>query len=193
VPASVTSLGFGQIQTHNPFFNRPIHFFSGNPGQGQFRHQHRLQQNFPVWTPVVTYTYPGYLVDQPVDDTMETGPMMPDDYRGGPTIFDRRGPGTVEIREEAEKTTPSEDKTDSGADATPPEPVADQPETILVFKDGHQQEVQNYAIVGDALYDMSSGHRKKIALAELDLNATIKQNDENGVDFRLPVKTSTKK
>jgi len=65
-------------------------------------------------------------------------------------------------------------------------PASDQPQTILVFKDGHQVEVANYAIVGNTLYDLSSGHRQKIALADLDLTATAKQNDDRGIDFQVP-------
>jgi hypothetical protein len=57
---------------------------------------------------------------------------------------------------------------------------------VLVFKDGHQQEVSNYAIVGGTLYDLSDGRSRKIALAQLDLPATVKQNDGRGIDFELP-------
>ena len=64
--------------------------------------------------------------------------------------------------------------------------VPDQPRTVLIFKDGHQLEVQNYAIVGAMLYDLTPGHRAKIALADLDLTATSKQNDDRGIDFQLP-------
>jgi hypothetical protein len=57
---------------------------------------------------------------------------------------------------------------------------------VLVFKDGHQQEILNYAIVGGTLYDLSDGQSRKIALAQLDLPATVKQNDGRGIDFELP-------
>ena len=67
-----------------------------------------------------------------------------------------------------------------------PKPAADQPSTTLVFHDGHTVEVKNYAIIGDVLYDFSGDHRKKIALADLDLTATQKQNEDRGIDFRLP-------
>jgi hypothetical protein len=46
--------------------------------------------------------------------------------------------------------------------------------------------VMNYAIVGTTLYDLSEARTKKVALAELDLPATVKQNDDRGVEFRLP-------
>src|SRR5438094_22517 len=64
--------------------------------------------------------------------------------------------------------------------------AADQPQTVLVFKDGHQAEIQNYAVVGQTLYDLSPGHYRKIALAELDLKATAKENDDRGISFQLP-------
>src|SRR5437588_446478 len=56
--------------------------------------------------------------------------------------------------------------------ASSPEPVANQPSTVLIFKDGHQQEISNYAIVGGTLYAFSEGHSKKLQLEDLDLTAT---------------------
>ncbi len=61
--------------------------------------------------------------------------------------------------------------------------------TVLVFKDGHQLEVENYAIVGATLYDLTEGHRRKVALGDLDLTATSQQNDDRGIDFHLPAGT----
>jgi hypothetical protein len=70
------------------------------------------------------------------------------------------------------------------------DPVAAQPLTVLVFKDGHQFDVLNYAIVGDTLFDFADGRTKKILLADLDLPATRRANDDNGVDFQIPVNTA---
>ena len=59
--------------------------------------------------------------------------------------------------------------------------------TTLVYRDGHKAEVLNYAIVGSNLVDLSKGSLlKKIPLASLDLEATRRENEENGVDFHLP-------
>jgi hypothetical protein len=55
-----------------------------------------------------------------------------------------------------------------------------------VFKDGQRLDVSNYAIVGNTLYDLTPGHRRKVALGELDLSATAKENDDRGIDFQLP-------
>lgn len=60
------------------------------------------------------------------------------------------------------------------------------PATVLVFRDQHQEQVQNYAIVGQTLWNFTSGHTQKIPLSDLDLPATQKANDAQGVEFRLP-------
>jgi hypothetical protein len=58
--------------------------------------------------------------------------------------------------------------------------------TVLVFRDQHKQEVQNYAIVGQTLWTFAPQRTQKIPLTDLDLPATTKANDERGVDFRVP-------
>jgi hypothetical protein len=56
--------------------------------------------------------------------------------------------------------------------------------TTLVFRDGHKAEVQNYAIIGDNLIDVTrSAVIKKIPLSPLDLDETRRVNEANGVDF----------
>ena len=57
---------------------------------------------------------------------------------------------------------------------------------VLVYKDGHQQEVKNYAIVGQTLYDLGTFVAHKIPLASLNLEATVKANEDRGVEFTLP-------
>lgn len=59
-------------------------------------------------------------------------------------------------------------------------------DTILVFRDKHQEEVENYAIVGNTLWNFAPQHTEKISLADLDLAATKKANEDRGLTFRLP-------
>ncbi len=68
--------------------------------------------------------------------------------------------------------------------------MATEPSTVLVFKDGHRSEVLNYAVVGDTLFDFAADRTHKILLADLDLPATRKVNDDRGVDFQIPAGTS---
>jgi hypothetical protein len=60
------------------------------------------------------------------------------------------------------------------------------PTTALVFRDQHVEEVRNYAIAGGTLWVLNEQAAKKIPLAELDLGATVKMNDDRGVDFQVP-------
>ncbi len=65
-------------------------------------------------------------------------------------------------------------------------PKEQQPATALVFRDRRVVEVRNYAIAGGTLWVLSEQQSKKIPLAELDLDATAKMNDDRGVDFQVP-------
>jgi hypothetical protein len=65
-------------------------------------------------------------------------------------------------------------------------PPTQEPATALVFRDQHVMEVRNYAISGGTLWVLGEQQAKKIPLAQLDLDATAKMNDDRGVDFQLP-------
>ena len=199
VPPSVTSFGFGgqpgfhgvpASVTSQNFGNSPVRINHGIH-QGPFFTQHRHRKPgfvSPFFGNIVAvpYAYPVYVMEPAVDDSMEE-----EDYRGGPTVFDRRGPGTREYarpeRSHDERNRDEEDyRAPAPSEPAPQAAVSNQPRTVLVFKDGRRLEILNYAIVGSTLYDLSEGLTHKVALAELDLPATVKQNDDHGVDFQLP-------
>ena len=79
---------------------------------------------------------------------------------------------------------------DSYARRSPPreeERAAVVPTTALVFRDQHVEEVRNYAIAAGTLWVLNDHQAgKKIPLAQLDLAATVKMNDDRGVDFQVP-------
>jgi hypothetical protein len=60
------------------------------------------------------------------------------------------------------------------------------PATVLVFRDQHKEEVKNYAIVGQTLWNFAPQRTEKIPLSDLDIPATTKANEDRGVSFRLP-------
>ena len=116
------------------------------------------------------------------------------DSRAVPATYDRaaweQDTGSrwhAPARDPRVRAVPSTQK-ESLASLSPDEvaPVAAQPATILVYKDGHKMEVQNYAIVGDTLFNLTGNLSHKILLADLDLSATQKLNDERGVEFQVP-------
>lgn len=80
-----------------------------------------------------------------------------------------------------------QDWTDIAASEEPDQVMLPQPVTVLVFKDGHRSDVENYAIVGNTLFDFADdGRTLKIQLADLDIVATQRVNDAAGVEFKLP-------
>src|SRR6266550_1590046 len=67
----------------------------------------------------------------------------------------------------------------------PPPPEPHEP-TMLVFRDKHTQEVENYAIVGQTLWIFNEQRAMKVPLSSLDVDATAKANEERGLEFRVP-------
>jgi len=59
-------------------------------------------------------------------------------------------------------------------------------ETVLVFRDNHTEEIQNYAIVGNTLWVFTELRARKIPIANLDVPATTRANEDLGTDFQLP-------
>jgi hypothetical protein len=64
-------------------------------------------------------------------------------------------------------------------------------DTLLVFRDGRSETTSAYAVIGDALFEQSNywtsgSWTKKVPIADLDLTATIKANQQRGIVFRLP-------
>lgn len=57
---------------------------------------------------------------------------------------------------------------------------------IVVFLDKRIQEVKNYAVANEMLVVLDGNRRKKYPLADIDLAATMKLNDERGVAFDVP-------
>ncbi len=187
---SVTSLGpHGYTPGFNPAFpnSRPLfNLHSVEPFDGH--HHHHPDNGFlPRGGVYVLPYYPYYAYYDPSNEA-ESDPSA-DSYDGGPTIFDRRGPGVP-----ARPSTTDSDAASPASVSPPPaseaDLVANQPSTVLVFKDGRRMEIENYAIVGNTLYDLSGGARRKIPLTDLDLGATRKENDERGIDFQMPVSSA---
>jgi hypothetical protein len=58
--------------------------------------------------------------------------------------------------------------------------------TVLVFRDGRRDEVQNYAIISDTLWVFTKQRARKIRVADLDVKATKEMNADRGVEFQLP-------
>jgi hypothetical protein len=106
------------------------------------------------------------------------------DSRYGEHYTDSREHRQQQSREERQSDRRSEQGDDNEIQA--PAPVEDKtPATVFIFKDGHQLETKNYAIMGGTLFDFSSKVLKKIQMDEIDSAATLKANDDRGVVMKL--------
>ena len=73
--------------------------------------------------------------------------------------------------------------------ATAAASIAPEPQLTLIFKDGHTEQIRNYALTQDALLDLDqadSGRVARIPLASLNLSATEKAAQQAGLDFTPP-------
>ncbi|HTM37345.1 MAG TPA: hypothetical protein VL156_11395 [Terriglobales bacterium] len=86
-------------------------------------------------------------------------------------------------------------KVSAFATATPAksasEAVRELPPAVIVYRDGHSEELTSYSIMGTTLYAKADylatgAWTRKVQLADLDLPATVKQNQQRGLKFELP-------
>jgi|HubBroStandDraft_4_1064222.scaffolds.fasta_scaffold01212_13 hypothetical protein len=163
--------------------SRGVFLAPNMPRNGEHRHHHPHDADL---APGLVYPVP-YAVDAGAtqdNDNEDPNENEDDEYLGGPTIFDRRGSGANSYVPPVKDLSPPPARRGDDAAAETPQPPP-QP-TVLVFKDGRKLEVGNYAILGQTIFDLTPGHARKIALADLDLEATRQQNDDRGVTFQLP-------
>ena len=98
---------------------------------------------------------------------------------------ERRQEPAPALKAPERKTRPDQDT--ASAPAPMSAPLEDKsPMTVFIFKDGHQLETRNYAIMGGMLFDFSGQLLKKIEINEFDSAATLKANDDRGVVVKLP-------
>ena len=201
VPASATSLGprgFTPIRLNPPFVQQGFH-------HGPQR-VHRVI--IPVAVPLFSYGAYPYLYSSYEDSTE----MTTADYRTvDPSVVSATQPQIVVapvqqppqiividdrgVRDatDAEKQqaldtakTARNQKADQPKPEVKPESEDVGPMTVLIFRDGTRKEVKNYAIMGKELIVFGTGSMRRIQIAELDVPATVKENDVRGLDFRLP-------
>jgi hypothetical protein len=121
--------------------------------------------------------YPGY--DYYGSSYSSPGYSAQNDIAQQQQDIDRLEDEVARLREQRE--TQPQAREDSGPQTeTPSQP------TLLVFRDKHTQEVQNYAIVGGTLWIFSEQRATKLPLSWLDIEATTQANDDRGVNFQLP-------
>jgi hypothetical protein len=132
------------------------------------------------------YYYPSSYWDSSGYADPNLGPP-PGDYGPDPTADIAAELGALH-REVAEMrqmmTGPPDDPQASGQPiATPPPPAP--PPLVLVFRDGTRLEVRDFALIGQTLWDLSSHPTRKIAVGQLNLEASIRATEARGAEFPI--------
>lgn len=65
------------------------------------------------------------------------------------------------------------------------------PPAVLVYRDGHTEELSSYSIIGGSIHTKSNywttgTWMRTIPVADLDIPATLQQNEKRGLNFELP-------
>lgn len=71
------------------------------------------------------------------------------------------------------------------------QPPKEMSPAVLIYLDGHSEELSSYSIIGRSIYTKSDYYSsgswtRTIQIADLDIPATLKQNQQRGVKFDLP-------
>jgi len=194
--------GFSRFGPHAPFFGNSNSFFFGSAPFGagwgfgpnffpptffppRFARRRIYSPGYPAGYssyPAWAYSYPG-TGDYSAYSSKSS--YYPDIYyeqnreqnRNVTRELDRLSDEVARLREERDARA-----------AVPQAKNAAEPQrsTMLVFRDKHTEEVQNYAVVGQTLWTFNEQRAKKVPLADLDIDSTTKLNDERGIEFVLP-------
>jgi len=154
----------------SPFSHHHHHFFRSWPYAGYY--------GYPY------YGYPWYYGDDSYSsDFYQNYPV--NDYSAAHD--DSRERAEIDrLENEVDRLRDEREARESRASASQSRPKTDLQPTELVFRDKRTEEVQNYAIVGQTFWVFSEQRARKIPLADLDIPATKKANDDRGVEFQLP-------
>ena len=172
--------GFGRpgfIGRRGPFFgSRRGFFFGAGFGSPFFGYPYFPYGGYGYSYPLVVDSEPAYAPPPPV--YYQSSPL-PQNYYPDP-YYDQQ-----DLRRDVDELHGKVDRLQRDAESKN-KPVAPRAKTILIFKDDHVREVQNYAIVGQTLWIFDAQRAEKLPLSTLDLESTIKLNDERGIDFQMP-------
>ena len=136
---------------------------------------------YPYWS---SYPYAGYYPWYPDSLDYQNDDQTADSYADG----NYPGPYREDsgLQRDVQTLNGKIDRLQADVEARNRPKPETEPATALVFRDQHVEEVHNYAIAGGTLWVLNDQAAKKIPLTQLDIAATVKMNDDRGVDFQVP-------
>jgi len=166
-PSGGVGITFGDGRARRPFRRRP--FFYGAP---------YFYSDYDSYAPEYQAPPPA---PQPAPVVQVKAEPLPD-----PVLLELRGNQWVRVTNFGAASEQA-----LGPESAAPTPHTEMPPAILVYRDGHSEEVSSYSIIGRVMYTKSDywtsgAWTRTIQIADLDVPATLKQNQQRGVKFDLP-------
>ena len=166
----------------------------GRIGFVPFRRSRRFYGGAGYW-PYYNADYDGEggMIEEPPPRTIVVQAAAPATTPPESLLLELRGDHWVRITSQGEAAAVEQ----PAAPLTAPRRIQDStpapqlPAAVLVFRDGHEEEIKKYTIVGSTIYTpadywTTGSWTRKIPTAELDIPATLKLNRERGAKFSLP-------
>jgi len=192
-----------QMGAGSGFIGRP----SGPAGRGVFVRGFHSGHHGSGRTGVIYPFFPGYydyddydarptpspqvIVMQPAASPQQPAPPSPP---AEPVLIEWQGDRFVRmtLAEKNGSNTPLDyAETGKVPNLKASQPPQTLPPAILVFRDGRQQEVSSYTIMYGTIFTRSDywatgAWNQKIQIADLNVPATLRQNQQRGLNFNLP-------
>jgi hypothetical protein len=161
-------IGFGEGMHRRPFRRTP--YFYGAPYFYSDFNSYEPEDQAPAPSP------------QPAPVVQVKAEPLPD-----AVLLELRGNQWVKVTSFGEASAQALSPTPAVQTPSPKE----MPPAVLIYRDGHSEEVSSYSIIGPVMYTKSDywssgAWTRTIRIADLDVPATLKQNHERGVRFDLP-------
>lgn len=140
----------------------------------------------PAYQPVPEVPPPQVLAEKPAPSVAPPAPSKPAE---GPVLLELQGDNWVRITSDGPPQVVGQSH--PSGPGTAPKPPAAAASTILVFRDGHQEEIGKYCIIDGMIhitedYWSTGSWTRTVKILDLDVPATLKLNQKQGTRFRLP-------
>lgn len=183
VPQRRSVVTFGHVNHGHVFVNQGFH---------RFDHFHHRQFFVSTW-PYYYYPYLPYYGDYgyPYYSSGSDSYNAPTDTSYYSDLSNQMSQLSSEVQQlryenDSFRSSLEEQRRPAPSSASTTTEAANEPATVIVYRDGRRAEVQSYAIVGSTLWLLSSARATRVAISDVDLDQTVKINEDRGVSFLVP-------
>jgi len=140
----------------------------------------------PAYQPAPEVSPPQVVAEEPAPTTT---PLLPPKPAEGPVLLELQGDNWVRIAADGPPQVVGQSYRPAQEKASSPQTAA--ASALLVFRDGHREEIGKYCIIGGTIhisadYWSTGSWTRTVNILDLDVPATLKLNQEQGTRFRLP-------